>query len=185
MYTQTETPSSCRKSYNKLNHHRQKKKFTIFFFSFCFSFSFLSMLCMCVRPPRPVRPLWVKMDGKNKPLSAGRDYELLCEVVGSRPPPKITWWKGSERLTSSTDKVRISCRCTNLWSFFFNSKGESTYTFKLICMIEFCVWNGSYVLTRAAVNTIYYSFCKAKNGNIYYLYARVNWNKFCMQHRTK
>lgn len=118
MYTQTKTPSSCENHTINLITTSGKKIYDIFLFFFRFSFSFLSVWCVCVRPPRPVRPLWVKMDGKNKPLSAGRDYELLCEVVGSRPPPKITWWKGSERLTSSTDKVRISCRCTILWSFF-------------------------------------------------------------------
>lgn len=32
-----------------------------------------------------MRPLWVKLQGENKPLSAGTEHELLCEVVGSRP----------------------------------------------------------------------------------------------------
>lgn len=67
-------------------------------------------------PPQPfspapnltsaVRPLWVKMQGENKPLSAGISYGLVCEVVGSRPKPIITWWKGSNMMKNSSDLVR-------------------------------------------------------------------------------
>lgn len=45
------------------------------------------------------------MQGENKALSAGGDYSLLCEVVGSRPVPTITWWKGSTLMKNSTDTV--------------------------------------------------------------------------------
>ena len=27
-------------------------------------------------------------------LSAGTNYELVCQSWGSRPAPLITWWKG-------------------------------------------------------------------------------------------
>ncbi|CAG9789977.1 unnamed protein product [Diatraea saccharalis] len=46
----------------------------------------------------PVRPLWVRLQGGKRPLVAGQSTELVCQSVGARPKPTISWWKGGTRL---------------------------------------------------------------------------------------
>ncbi|XP_068082823.1 nephrin-like [Anabrus simplex] len=55
-----------------------------------------------------LRPLDVRLLGENQPLSAGNQYEVACQAVGSRPPARINWWKGDQlmdrsRQTTSSD----------------------------------------------------------------------------------
>ncbi|RWS07261.1 sidestep protein-like protein [Dinothrombium tinctorium] len=45
------------------------------------------------------------MGQTNAVFSANKRAELRCEVIGSRPPAKITWWKGAERLIASKQTV--------------------------------------------------------------------------------
>ncbi|XP_061930568.1 nephrin isoform X6 [Apis cerana] len=52
-----------------------------------------------------LKPLWVRMQGKNRPFSAGTIYEITCEVVGARPTPKITWSKGSTMLRDARQTI--------------------------------------------------------------------------------
>lgn len=39
-----------------------------------------------------VRPLLVEILAREQPISVGREAELACRAVGSRPPAIITWW---------------------------------------------------------------------------------------------
>lgn len=50
-------------------------------------------------------PLWIKLQGTNKPMSAGRIYEISCQVYGANPSPVITWWKGNTKLKNYEKSV--------------------------------------------------------------------------------
>ncbi|XP_028049918.1 nephrin isoform X4 [Monomorium pharaonis] len=50
-----------------------------------------------------LKPLWVRIQGENRPLSAGKTYEITCEVVGARPNPTITWSKGNMILRNARE----------------------------------------------------------------------------------
>ncbi|XP_066997421.2 nephrin-like [Anabrus simplex] len=52
-------------------------------------------------------PLDVQLVGRNRPISAGIQYEVSCQSVGSRPPAHITWWKG-DVLMNHTRETRSS-----------------------------------------------------------------------------
>jgi len=52
-----------------------------------------------------LRPLDVVLLGNNSPLSAGNTYNVTCQSVGSRPAAEITWWMGSQRLSSAREEV--------------------------------------------------------------------------------
>ncbi|XP_039281499.1 nephrin isoform X2 [Nilaparvata lugens] len=77
-------------------------------------------------------PLWVRLVGENKPLSAGAFYEFKCEVVGARPSPQITWWKDSLQLLNSTQTTSPDGNRTESTLIFspMVSDHESTLTCK-------------------------------------------------------
>ncbi|XP_068231410.1 protein turtle-like [Palaemon carinicauda] len=43
-------------------------------------------------------PLLVVIRSPKLPLIAEKEYKVVCEVVGSRPPPTITWWTDDQRV---------------------------------------------------------------------------------------
>lgn len=38
-------------------------------------------------------------------MSTKQKYDLKCEVKGSRPAPRISWWLGSTQLTNTSEMV--------------------------------------------------------------------------------
>ncbi|KAL3214801.1 hypothetical protein MRX96_051422, partial [Rhipicephalus microplus] len=78
-------------------------------------------------------PVSVKILGTHRTFEVDVSAEFRCEVVGSRPPPKVSWWLDEERLepflteekanstttslllvlTSRADKATLTCRALN------------------------------------------------------------------------
>ncbi|XP_076325075.1 protein turtle homolog A-like [Tachypleus tridentatus] len=59
-----------------------------------------------------LKPLDVRITTLKTPLSAGRQVELVCQSSGSRPPARIVWKKGSDKMSGAVvprrDNVTIS-----------------------------------------------------------------------------
>ncbi|KAK8394371.1 hypothetical protein O3P69_006517 [Scylla paramamosain] len=54
-----------------------------------------------------LEPLSVRLLAPDEPLSYGREYEVVCDVRGSRPPPTITWWKGTSRVQGARETGQL------------------------------------------------------------------------------
>jgi hypothetical protein len=68
----------------------------------------MSSVCFCCKLTKiTVRPLTVKILKDLKFMSTKSTYNLKCEVRGSRPAAKISWWLGSQQLTDTKEMVRI------------------------------------------------------------------------------
>ena len=57
--------------------------------------------------PFAVGPLSVDLITKEDSMSAGKSFEAKCQVVGARPPPRVTWWRGASQIRDNiTTHVR-------------------------------------------------------------------------------
>ncbi|CAH2061829.1 unnamed protein product, partial [Iphiclides podalirius] len=57
-------------------------------------------------------PLSVRIQGGKRPLVAGQSTELTCQVVGARPKPAISWWKGGTKLKTVRDSTSMDGNVT-------------------------------------------------------------------------
>ncbi|XP_022242676.1 neural cell adhesion molecule 2-like isoform X2 [Limulus polyphemus] len=80
------------------------------------------------------RPLAVSLQGKRKPLSAGKFAQIECHSVGSRPPAVISWWKGNTRMKSTKSVVSVNGNATtSILAFKPTIKDNGLY---LSCVAE-------------------------------------------------
>jgi hypothetical protein len=80
-----------------------------------------------------VGPLDVELIGRKDPVSVGRLYEFRCQSVGARPPPVITWWRGSIQLRENvTDRVILK-----VFIFFLSGQQKSLEIYLAYNLINF------------------------------------------------
>ncbi|XP_064472180.1 hemicentin-2-like [Ornithodoros turicata] len=58
------------------------------------------------------RPMGVLIRRRDTPLVAETSAHIECESWGSRPPPSIAWWKGSQSMTRSWDRLSVDGNLT-------------------------------------------------------------------------
>lgn len=59
-----------------------------------------------------VRPLTIRIQGNNKPLSAGKSVDIVCKTTGSRPSAMVSWWIGSNKLKKTREKHSLDGNVT-------------------------------------------------------------------------
>ncbi|XP_042231987.1 hemicentin-2-like [Homarus americanus] len=68
------------------------------------------------------------------PLTAGREYQVVCEVRGSRPPPTITWYNADKRIAGAIDTTSADGNVTTS-TLVFTPRPEDHGSF-LRCVAE-------------------------------------------------
>ncbi|KAB0805660.1 hypothetical protein PPYR_02630 [Photinus pyralis] len=65
---------------------------------------FVAPISTSMRLDLNLPPLTANLVGEEFPVSAGKLYQLQCEIVGSQPLVKITWWKGHVNVVDAHEK---------------------------------------------------------------------------------
>uniref|UniRef100_T1J7V3 Ig-like domain-containing protein n=1 Tax=Strigamia maritima TaxID=126957 RepID=T1J7V3_STRMM len=81
-----------------------------------------------------LKPLEVKILTSNRPLSSNRRYELVCQSIGSRPPPIIAWWKGEKRMKHTEETISPDTNVTTSILIFTPTSQDHNKT--LACRAE-------------------------------------------------
>lgn len=68
----------------------------------------------------------MELIGRKDPVSVGRLYEFRCQSVGARPPPHITWWRGSIQLRENVTS-KVSTKLTKAKHFDFKLNIDLVY----------------------------------------------------------
>ena len=55
-----------------------------------------------------VGPAAVRLLGVKQSLSAGQPHEVVCEAVGARPAPTLSWWRGEQKIIKAISKPQVN-----------------------------------------------------------------------------
>ncbi|XP_018400905.1 PREDICTED: protein turtle-like [Cyphomyrmex costatus] len=70
-------------------------------------------------------PLEVKIIDGNRPLSAGKKYDLVCTTSGSRPPASVIWRRNGQRLVDSKETTSVDGNTTTSVLSFMATKADA------------------------------------------------------------
>ncbi|XP_018339778.1 PREDICTED: nephrin [Trachymyrmex septentrionalis] len=82
-------------------------------------------LSSSVRVDMRFNPLEVKIIDGNRPLSAGKKYDLVCTTSGSRPPASVTWRRNGQRLVDSKETTSVDGNTTTSVLSFMATKADA------------------------------------------------------------
>ncbi|XP_068245095.1 nephrin-like [Palaemon carinicauda] len=79
-------------------------------------------------------PLSVKIIPEENPLVAGRSSKLICTVIGSNPPPLVTWYQQGQEITPLHTQVHVSENMTI--SSLLLKIGRQHHAKQMVCRAE-------------------------------------------------
>ncbi|KAL0127826.1 hypothetical protein PUN28_003219 [Cardiocondyla obscurior] len=82
-------------------------------------------LSASVRVEMNFSPLEVKIIDGNRPLSAGKKYDLICTTSGSRPPASVTWRRNGQLLVDSKETTSADGNTTTSVLSFMATKADA------------------------------------------------------------
>ncbi|XP_018895805.1 nephrin isoform X2 [Bemisia tabaci] len=81
-----------------------------------------------VRLDMTLPPLMVRLKNEQHPLSADTSYEIVCEVIGARPKPNVTWWLDAKQLHTAKEPVLVDDNSTISTLKFIPKLGDTGKT---------------------------------------------------------
>ncbi|KAF5299117.1 hypothetical protein FQR65_LT09475 [Abscondita terminalis] len=105
-------------------------------------------------------PITAKVLGENFPLSAGKLYQFKCEVIGSHPAPRITWWKGNANMVDVETKSANGTAISTL-TFIPTADDEGKY---LSCNAEHTVLPDTSLVNGRKLTVLYAPLLTLKLG---------------------
>lgn len=114
-----------------------------------------------------VKPTSLNISPGSYPVSADRKHEMACEVLGSHPPPEITWWLGDIELTEFSQKVLYKYMC--VYIHINNSEFQTILRYVLVFCVSAAIFNfrKASTYTRSRFYEVsYLYFQDSEDGNV-------------------
>ncbi|KAK4885040.1 hypothetical protein RN001_001311 [Aquatica leii] len=112
---------------------------------------FVAPISTSMRIDLNLPPISATFLGENFPLSAGKLYQFKCEVIGSHPAPRITWWKGNTNMVDVETKSANGTAISTL-TVIPTADDEGKY---LSCNVEHTVLRNHSLVSSRKLSVLY------------------------------